>query len=75
MSIETLITICSLLGVVGWLALDWYMGWTSQKLDAAIKEFEEEQGKGVTDPAADLAVFCFGLITVMIVLVMILGRA
>jgi len=29
MSIETTLTVCLLLGFVGWLALDCYMGWTT----------------------------------------------
>jgi hypothetical protein len=28
--------------LIGWLALDWWMGWTARRLDAAIDEFEEE---------------------------------
>lgn len=60
--------------VVGWLVLDWYMGWTARDMDAAIKELEEEQRKRVSVPAADLAVVGLGLITTLIVLAMILGR-
>ena len=74
MSIETLLTVCLFLGVVGWLALDRYMGWTSRDIDAAIKEFEEEQRKGVSDPSADLAVVGLGIITTLIILAMILGQ-
>jgi hypothetical protein len=35
------------LGLAGWLALDWWMGWTAPELDAAVKEFEEGWRRGV----------------------------
>jgi hypothetical protein len=35
------------LGLAGWLALDWWMGWTAPEFDAAVKEFEEEWRRGV----------------------------
>ena len=43
------------LGLAGWLALDWWMGWTAPELDAAVKEFEEEERRGVQMKPVDWA--------------------
>ena len=47
------------LGVTGWLALDWWAGWTAPKLDAAINEFEQESRRG---DSFDWAFYGFALL-------------
>ena len=63
------------LGVTGWLALDWWMGWTAPKLDAAVKEFEEEWRRGVRMQPLDWAVFGLVLGATVYVLALLLLRS
>jgi hypothetical protein len=60
----TWIVIC--LAVAGWLALDWWMGWTAPKLDAAIRELEAEQRRGAQMQPVDWAVLGFGVVSILI---------
>jgi hypothetical protein len=73
LSIATLIGIACLLRLVGWLVLDWYMGWTQREIDAAIKEFEEEQRSGVSDWPSDMIVVSLFGITTLVFVVVIFG--